>query len=165
MQKYLFNFVLEKHWPGLGLKPVLTKALAVNFVCDPLLFFPLFYVTKEICNNGEAPVTAGLSKYSQNYWTDWTASWSIWIPAHSAVFAVAPLHLRMPAIACVSFGYLSFLSCTRGAYKAPSDEVPVSPPLSPPTIASEIRPPASSSALPRPAYSGLAAAVISDMLR
>ena len=35
-------------------------------------------------------------------------------PGHAVTYGVMPLHMRMPWIASLSFGYLSVLSFTRG---------------------------------------------------
>ena len=38
------------------------------------------------------------------------------------VFGFLPVHLRMPGVAAISFGYVCLLSFTRGAYEADAEE-------------------------------------------
>ena len=45
----------------------------------------------------------------------------IWFPGYGLTYGVMPVHLRMPTIAAVSFGYVCLLSFTRGAYNSDSD--------------------------------------------
>ena len=49
---------------------------------------------------------------------DWVNSWSIWFPGYAAVYGLLPVHLRMPGVSVISFGYVCLLSFTRGAYKS-----------------------------------------------
>jgi hypothetical protein len=81
-------------------------------------FFPCFYTMRELVNLPPAQSTApslsegaatlggcvrnGLTRYGENYWTDWLNSWSIWVPGYAITYGVCPVHLRMPFIASVS---------------------------------------------------------------
>ena len=92
--------------------------LFANFVSDPLVFFPTFYIMQEAMYRGGCdPPTAmrALRKYKANCLQDWRNSWLTWFPGHTVTFAVMPPHLRMPWIASVSFHYVGLLSFTRGA--------------------------------------------------
>ena len=117
-QYWLYNRVFESMFPGSGLKAAVCKTALSNIIADPCFFFPTFYSFREIVNKGfvdSACFTDGLSAYRRNYWTDWKNSWSIWIPGYAITYGLCPVHLRMPWIASVSFGYVALLSFTRGS--------------------------------------------------
>jgi len=123
-QYLIFNRVLDGLWPGITAGMAVRKVVAVNFVCDPLFFFPAFYTLKELADprieilptlaNPAAVISKALSKYREHYFQDWKNSWSFWLPGHAISFGVMPAHLRFPWMATVSFGYCCMLSCTRG---------------------------------------------------
>jgi protein Mpv17 len=118
-QYWMYNVLYERLFPGTGIMNVTKKVLLSNLVSDPVFFFPTFYAFKEIINtNSISPrcFTEGIKKYSENYKQDWVNSWMVWLPGYTVTYAVMPIHLRMPWIATVSFGYVSLLSYTRGAY-------------------------------------------------
>eukprot|EP00471_Norrisiella_sphaerica_P006837 CAMPEP_0184480452 /NCGR_PEP_ID=MMETSP0113_2-20130426/1961_1 /TAXON_ID=91329 /ORGANISM="Norrisiella sphaerica, Strain BC52" /LENGTH=321 /DNA_ID=CAMNT_0026858947 /DNA_START=512 /DNA_END=1477 /DNA_ORIENTATION=- len=89
---------------------------------DPCFCLPTYYVIKEAIL-GEADETlttmdrvkVALAKYRKNAFEDITTSWKIWMPAQLVNFGLMPLHLRVPFISIVSFGYCIVLSVMRGA--------------------------------------------------
>lgn len=101
---------------------VAKKVLMTNLIADPLFFFPTFYTFREVLSLTGKPEPLVLVKCAQrgwaNYMTNWPAdwfnSWAVWLPSHALIYGVCPLHLRMPAVAGVSFGYVGLLSYTRG---------------------------------------------------
>jgi protein Mpv17 len=122
-QYFMFNVWIERLCPGVGWLPTLQKIVAANLLADPVFFFPVFYTLREAL---AAPAGQGLgqtvraafSKYRANCFEDWANTWSVWLPGHAVTYGLCPLHLRMPWVAGVGFGYLSLLSITRGAYES-----------------------------------------------
>lgn len=121
-QYWMFNHWFERLFPGRALVPTVKKILAVNAIGDPVFFFPCFYTLKEVLARETLAdamqldtVRAALSNYYRNCLDDWRNTWVTWLPGHCVTYGVLPLHLRMPWVAAVSFGYLSLLSFTRGA--------------------------------------------------
>lgn len=122
-QYCVINLWLEKLFPGRSLLQTTRKIAAVNFIADPVFFFPCFYTLKEAlaryaqCSTDILSLDtlrAAFSKYSDNCLADWRNTWATWIPGHCMTYGVLPMHLRMPWVAAMSFGYLSLLSFTRG---------------------------------------------------
>jgi hypothetical protein len=89
-----------------------------NFMLETLIYFPIFYVVKEVMRAGRAGFNAetarnGLLRYLSNFKEDNMACWAVWVPADFAIFA-APMWMRMPLDHLVSFGWTMLLSHLRG---------------------------------------------------
>jgi hypothetical protein len=120
-QYYMYSKLYERLFPGNALRNVAAKVLASNLISDPVFFFPTFYTMREVINRGEfnaSCVSDGVAKYAQNWQTDIFNSWMIWFPGYGLTYGVMPVHLRMPTVAAVSFGYVCLLSFTRGKFSA-----------------------------------------------
>eukprot|EP00931_Biecheleriopsis_adriatica_P087816 TRINITY_DN62231_c0_g1_i1.p1 TRINITY_DN62231_c0_g1~~TRINITY_DN62231_c0_g1_i1.p1 ORF type:complete len:250 (+),score=35.28 TRINITY_DN62231_c0_g1_i1:35-784(+) len=117
-QHILWNLVFESAWPGSSLRANLCKMLATNFISDPLFFFPVFYILREIVSSRAfdplQTVPKALTAYRRSCVSDWTASWTFWIPGHYVTYFHMPIQLRLPWVACASFAYLCVLSWFRG---------------------------------------------------
>ena len=119
-QYWMFNHWFEAVFPGRALWPTIKKIAAVNFIGDPVFFFPCFYLLKESLLRPPSEVLrldtvrCALGNYYSNCCIDWRNTWLTWIPGHCVTYGLLPMHLRMPWVAGVSFGYLSLLSFTRG---------------------------------------------------
>jgi protein Mpv17 len=120
-QYWMMNKLWERMFPGAQLVPVVQKILATNLISDPVFFFPAFYTLRETLTKPSqalaAPQTvvyAALSKYRGRFLEDWRNTWMVWFPGHAVTYGVMPIHLRMPWVATLSFGYLCILSYTRG---------------------------------------------------
>ena len=104
--------------PVWAVSPVVQKILLVNFVLDPLLFFPSFYTVKEALASPQLDaaetVRGALGNYAKNWKQDLRNTWMVWFPGHAVSFGLMPPHLRMPWVAGLSFAYLTVLSFTRG---------------------------------------------------
>lgn len=121
-QYWLFNIAFERLFPGRGLLPTVKKIMVVNAVGDPVFFFPCFYTLQEALQRNDLreamcvdTLRCAMTNYYRNCVDDWRNTWATWIPGHAITYGVLPMHLRMPWVAAVSFGYLSLLSFTRGA--------------------------------------------------
>lgn len=120
-QYFLFNTVFERWFPGRALRPTLKKILCANAIADPVFFFPTFYTIKEMLGRERQDafrldtLQTALGNYYQNCFKDWRNTWTFWLPGHAITYGIMPMHLRMPWVAGVSFGYVALLSFTRGA--------------------------------------------------
>ena len=118
-QYWMLNHWFEWWFAGHRIAPVAKKVLAANLIADPVFFFPTFYTLKEMLATGALTphtVASALGKYRANFFEDIRNSWAIWFPTHAVTYALVPLHLRMPWVACVSFGYVGLVSFTRGSF-------------------------------------------------
>ena len=84
-----------------------------QFIHHPLMYFPVFYVLKELVNGGE-PI-AGLQKYRQNIVEDLTALWKLWLPTTVINFSCLPMWGRIPWVAGTSLLWTCILSYMRGS--------------------------------------------------
>eukprot|EP00536_Pseudo-nitzschia_multiseries_P005083 jgi/Psemu1/254171/estExt_Genewise1Plus.C_920014 len=108
---------------NLGLQTFLDQC-----VHHPLMYFPAFYVTKELVmggkdNDGKPDIGRVLSDYRENMKEDLLALWKIWVPATLFNFAFMPMHLRIPFVAGVSLLWTCILSSMRGGDVIHADEM------------------------------------------
>lgn len=101
-----------------------------NFCFAVLVYFPVFYIVKELLNGSRSPVSDALSRYKSNFVSDNLASMAFWIPGDILAFA-APIFLRLPIDHSVSFVWTMVLSYKRGGAspalpdsKEPSSKAP-----------------------------------------
>lgn len=81
-------------------------------VHTPLMYYPCFYGIKSLLEGKDMVNT--ITTYKANINNDMIAMWKVWVPAQMANFMFVPLHMRMPFIASVSFGWTIILSMMRG---------------------------------------------------
>mmetsp|Transcript_18870 Transcript_18870/g.46317 ORF Transcript_18870/g.46317 Transcript_18870/m.46317 type:complete len:470 (-) Transcript_18870:108-1517(-) len=112
-----------------GFLQLLAQVGIANLIMDPCFCLPTYYITKEAIlgkrEDGQTfpeMVRLALNKYKKNAFEDITTSWKIWIPAQLVNFGLMPLHLRVPFISIISFGYCVVLSVMRGAKDKPIQE-------------------------------------------
>lgn len=96
-----------------GQRVVLNQVFVDQFVHHPFLLFPAFYQVKEFIEGGSP--AEGFRKCRNNWADDLSICWSIWIPAFLVNFSFCPMWMRVPFVACVSFGFTIILSLKRGA--------------------------------------------------
>ena len=88
------------------------------FVHLPLIYFPVFYTVKEFIYgstwNPFVMSNNGLSKYSANFYKDYSAGLMLWGPSDCIQFTL-PVWLRLPYRHFVSFFWTAYVSFTRGA--------------------------------------------------
>ena len=93
-------------------------------VHHPLMYFPAFYMTKEVVtSNGNPDFVKALSQYRQNMVDDLKALWKIWVPATLVNFAIMPMWARIPTVAATSMVWTCILSAMRGGDVVHSDDV------------------------------------------
>lgn len=117
-QYFLWVKVWERIWPGSLKREVCSKIVATN-LCDPIIMLPMFYVFQEGFTTKNIDVrelvVPALTKFYDNCYRDIAVSWSTWFPGHFVTYWIMPIHLRIPWVACASFGYVCILSSMRGS--------------------------------------------------
>lgn len=117
-QYYLFNKVFvncDNIIFKYGLKKPYRSAVLTFLdlgIHTPLMYYPSFYAMKGYLD--DKTIFDSLSVYKSNFKTDLLSIWQLWIPAQMINFTFIPIHLRMPYITCVSFGWTIILSMARG---------------------------------------------------
>lgn len=103
-----------------GIMDAVKMVLFDIFVHIPLMYFPSFYIIKElVVGTSLNPVDwakNGITKYINNAGEDLTAVVQVFIPADCIQF-ILPLHMRMPLRHVVGFFWTAYVSLTRGASK------------------------------------------------
>lgn len=115
-QYAIVNWGWERAYPGTSRRNIIAKICGMNFVTDPALFMPCFYIFRECMAQGGlsiAIIKAALIGYKSNCLVDWRNSWSLWLPGHAVTYSL-PTHKRIPWMAFLSFFYMCVLSLTRG---------------------------------------------------
>lgn len=93
-------------------------------VHHPLMYFPVFYMTKEFVTSGGKPDFGNaLSTYRQNMKEDLLALWKIWVPATFVNFAFMPMWGRIPTVAATSMIWSCVLSAMRGGDVVHSEDL------------------------------------------
>ena len=107
----------EKLADGAGMRAVLAQVVLDQCVHHPLLYFPTFYVTREVIERGLSgdSVQSALGKYRANMSEDMVALWKVWVPVTCFNFAFSPMWLRIPVVATTSLAWTAILSAMRGA--------------------------------------------------
>jgi predicted amino acid-binding ACT domain protein len=83
-------------------------------VHHPLMYFPVFYCTKELVMSDKPDVVRVLNEYRVNMKEDLLALWKIWVPATIFNFAFMPMWGRIPCVAATSAVWTMVLSSMRG---------------------------------------------------
>ena len=110
-----------------GQADVIKQVVLDQFVHHPFVLFPCFYIVKEHVEQALAApsadaVATALQKCSANWLADCKLCWQTWVPAFLFNFSVCPIHMRIPFVAVVSFGFTAVWSFRRGARQPLSDE-------------------------------------------
>lgn len=102
-----------------GTSELIAQVFLDQCVHHPLLYFPTFYITKELINGGTAK--QGMDRYIVNAKEDCFALWKIWVPSTLINFAFSPMWLRIPFVASTSLVWTCILSSMRGSSEADLD--------------------------------------------
>jgi len=109
-----------------GMKETGAQVFVDQFVHHPLMYFPVFYATKEIVTNPTSPdlKRAIFTDYfGTNFKEDMLALWKIWIPSTVLNFTFMPLWGRIPWVASTSLIWTCILSMMRGGEEGIKEEV------------------------------------------
>lgn len=115
--------VREKLKDVKGMAALTGQVFIDQCVHHPLLYFPVFYCTKEIVMSDEPNVSRALSTCRENMGEDLKALWKIWVPSTFLNFAFMPMWGRIPWVAGTSFVWSMILSALRGGAVTEGDEL------------------------------------------
>jgi len=97
-----------------GMFNVAAQVFLDQCVHHPLMYFPAFYITKELVMHEKPDVTRCLKEYRRNMKEDLLALWKVWVPTTFLNFAFMPMWARIPWVAGTSLLWTSILSAMRG---------------------------------------------------
>jgi len=106
-----------------GILAVFGQVFIDQCVHHPLLYFPVFYYTKEVVMSDKPSLSNALSHYKENMREDMLALWKIWVPSTFINFAFMPMWGRIPWVAGTSFIWTMILSLMRGGAVSEGDEL------------------------------------------
>ena len=102
-----------------GQRIMLSQVALDQFVHHPAVLFPCFYTMKEFVEGGgeigSQMVSKALVNYQRNLVEDCLVCWKVWIPTFIINFSFCPLWARVPFVAVVSMGFMTYFSVLRGA--------------------------------------------------
>ena len=114
---FLQKPVRERLADRAGQAVVLKQVALDQFVHHPFMLFPCFYTVKEFIEQGTLgaeQLRSAMGKYAANLREDCVVCWSTWVPAFLVNFSLCPLWLRVPFVATVSMGFMTYFSFLRG---------------------------------------------------
>jgi len=100
-----------------GMKETGYQVFIDQFVHHPFSYFPVFYATKEIVQNGtNADIKRAVftDYFGTNFKDDVIALWKVWLPSTVLNFAFMPMWGRIPWVASTSLIWTCILSMMRG---------------------------------------------------
>lgn len=110
-----------------GILAMVAQVFLDQCVHHPLMYFPAFYMTREIVmstsTNDLPDFHRCLQEYRRNIREDMMALWKVWVPATTLNFTFMPMHLRIPFVAGVSLLWTGILSTMRGGDIQHADEM------------------------------------------
>jgi len=106
-----------------GMAQLIGQTFLDQCVHHPFMYFPAFYMTKEIVMSESPDIMKVLNEYRNNMKEDLLALWKIWVPATLFNFAFMPMHLRIPCVAATSLLWTCILSAMRGGDVAHSQDM------------------------------------------
>lgn len=106
-----------------GMMHLFAQTFLDQCVHHPLMYFPAFYMTKEVVMQDKPDIVRVLTDYQKNMKEDLLALWKIWVPATMFNFAFMPMHLRIPFVAGVSLLWTCVLSAMRGGDVVHSEDM------------------------------------------
>lgn len=106
-----------------GMFQLVAQVFIDQCVHHPLMYFPVFYCTREVVMQQEPNIRKCLEEYRNNLREDLMALWTIWVPATAVNFAFMPMYARIPFVATVSLLWTCILSSMRGGDVEHADEM------------------------------------------
>jgi predicted amino acid-binding ACT domain protein len=97
-----------------GMFQLVAQVFLDQCVHHPLLYFPVFYCTREVVMQKQPDFRRCLEDYHRNLKEDLLALWTIWVPAMAINFSFMPMYARIPFVASVSLLWTCILSSMRG---------------------------------------------------
>jgi len=112
--KFAAKPIREKVKDVKGLGALCGQVFLDQFVHHPLLYFPVFYGTRELVMSEKPDLMKAMTTYKQNMTEDLVALWKIWVPTTFINFAFMPMWARIPWVAGTSMLWTCVLSAMRG---------------------------------------------------
>lgn len=112
--KFAAKPIREKVKDTKGLIALCGQVFLDQFVHHPLMYFPVFYGTRELVMSDKPDLMRCMKQYRENMAEDLVACWKIWVPSTFANFAFMPMWARIPWVAGTSLVWTCILSAMRG---------------------------------------------------
>jgi len=112
--KFAAKPIREKVKDVKGIAALCGQVFLDQFVHHPLLYFPVFYGTREMVMSDEPNLKRCLDTYRENMTEDLSALWKVWVPSTFVNFAFMPMWARVPWVAGTSLLWTCILSTMRG---------------------------------------------------
>ena len=114
-----------------GLRALAGQVALDNFVHYTFVYFPIFYIFKELIQGEQGGGMASLcnnalAKYKVNAMEDNMKMWMLWVPGDIIVYAV-PIWMRLPLNHGISFVWTCYLSFLRGGSPQVDDTEQIEP--------------------------------------
>eukprot|EP00566_Odontella_aurita_P011992 CAMPEP_0113580310 /NCGR_PEP_ID=MMETSP0015_2-20120614/30596_1 /TAXON_ID=2838 /ORGANISM="Odontella" /LENGTH=394 /DNA_ID=CAMNT_0000484473 /DNA_START=217 /DNA_END=1401 /DNA_ORIENTATION=- /assembly_acc=CAM_ASM_000160 len=106
-----------------GIMTVGAQVFLDQCVHHPLMYFPAFYLTRELVMHDKPDIMGCLTTYKANMTEDLLALWKIWVPSTFLNFAFMPMWGRIPWVAGTSLLWTCILSAMRGGDVVHSEDV------------------------------------------
>mmetsp|Transcript_59519 Transcript_59519/g.126532 ORF Transcript_59519/g.126532 Transcript_59519/m.126532 type:complete len:411 (-) Transcript_59519:388-1620(-) len=106
--------VREKVKDAKGIAALCGQVFLDQFVHHPLLYFPVFYGTREMVMSDTPDLMRAMTTYKENMKEDLAALWKVWVPSTFVNFAFMPMWARIPWVAGTSLLWTCILSAMRG---------------------------------------------------
>jgi len=97
-----------------GMFNVSAQVFLDQCVHHPLMYFPAFYITRELVMKEKPDIIGVLKEYQSNFKEDMLALWKVWVPSTFLNFAFMPMWARIPWVAGTSLLWTCILSAMRG---------------------------------------------------
>ena len=116
--------IREKMKDMKGIAALSAQVFLDQMVHHPLMYFPAFYITRELVMHSDAPdVKSALMSYKDNMKEDLIALWKVWVPSTFVNFAFMPMWGRIPWVAGTSLLWTMILSAMRGGDVAHAEDL------------------------------------------
>lgn len=121
--KFAAKPIREKIKDAKGIAALCGQVFLDQFVHHPLLYFPVFYGTRELVMSEKPDLMRCMATYKDNMKEDLAACWKIWVPSTFVNFAFMPMWARIPWVAGTSLIWTCILSSMRGGDVSHSDDI------------------------------------------
>mmetsp|Transcript_18170 Transcript_18170/g.27504 ORF Transcript_18170/g.27504 Transcript_18170/m.27504 type:complete len:398 (-) Transcript_18170:216-1409(-) len=121
--KFAAKPIREKVKDVKGIGALCGQVFLDQFVHHPLLYFPVFYGTRELVMSDKPDLWRMLQTYRKNMSEDLAALWKVWVPSTFINFAFMPMWARIPWVAGTSLLWTCILSAMRGGDVTHSEDI------------------------------------------
>jgi hypothetical protein len=115
--------IREKITDVKGIAALCGQVFLDQFIHHPLLYFPVFYGTREMVMSDKPDLLRAMTTYKENMKEDLAALWKVWVPSTFINFAFMPMWARIPWVAGTSLLWTCILSAMRGGDVAHNKDI------------------------------------------